>query len=86
MSGMPLPIPKPGMPLNSSPASLGSMPTLAATSKNRPVEKPMKGMSGLTRVQKRRPCSASSSVSGGGTQMLSIPKYSYEPDSMGPPP
>ncbi len=76
MRGMPLPMPKPGMPLNSSPASLGSMPSLAATSKNRPVENPMKGMSGFTRVQKRRPCSASSSVSGGGTQMFSIPKYS----------
>ena len=76
MSGMPLPMPNPGIPLNSRPASLGSMPILAATSKNRPVEKPMNGMSGFTRVQKRRPCSASSSVSGGGTQMLSMPKYS----------
>ncbi len=36
----------------------------------------MKGMSGFTLVQKRSPCSASSSVSGGGTHTLSIPKYS----------
>jgi len=33
-------------------------------------------MSGFTRVQKRKPCSANSSVSGGGTQMFSMPKYS----------
>ena len=62
------------------------MPSLLATSKNRPVEKPMNGMSGFTRIQNRRPCSASSSVSGGGTQMFSSPKYSYAPDSMIPPP
>ena len=76
MRGMPPAHPESGHALELEAGVLGSMPSLAATSKKRPVEKPMKGMSGLTRVQKRRPCSASSSVSGGGTQMLSIPKYS----------
>ncbi len=78
MRGMPpRPSPNPGGAFRPvSPASSRGMPSLVATSMNRPVAKPMKGMSGVTRVQNRTACSASSSVSGGGTQRLSSPMYS----------
>ncbi len=73
----PRPNPKPmGARSPVRPASSSEIPSLAATSMKRPVANPMKGWSGVTRVQKRTACSASSSVSGGGTHRLSIPKYS----------
>ena len=78
MSGMPpRPRPKPiGALRPVNPASSSEIPSFVATSTKRPVANPMKGWSGRTRVQKRTACSASSSVSGGGTHTESIPKYS----------
>ena len=59
------------------PARAGdTLNTVWRLARKRPVENPMKGWSGLTRIQKRRACSARASVSGGGTQTLRRPKYS----------